>query len=70
MDNDLEKLKKYILNLPKNQYIYFFTDEKNKKTISSMTLIIEPKIIHNYGFVCVVEDVIVDSSYRGQHIGR
>ena len=64
---DRNTLEQFIFNLPSNHYIYILSNAK--ETISCMTLIIEPKIIHNFGFVCHIEDVIVRKSYHGKGIG-
>ena len=66
---DLDKVKQYIRNLPLNQHIYILSDDETNKTIGCLTLVIEEKIINNYGIVCHVEDVVVSSSYRGKGLG-
>jgi ribosomal protein S18 acetylase RimI-like enzyme len=38
--------------------------------IGSVTIFIETKIIHNFGKVAHVEDVIVDNTYRGKGLGK
>ena len=40
------------------------------KIIGSTTLLIEPKFIHNGGFVGHIEDVVVDKNFQGQKIGE
>ncbi|ANB50696.1 putative glucosamine 6-phosphate N-acetyltransferase [Powai lake megavirus] len=37
--------------------------------VGSITILIEPKIIHDLSFVAHIEDVIVDSNYRSYGIG-
>lgn len=38
--------------------------------IGSMTVIFEQKVIHNFGKVCHIEDVVVDKNTRGYGIGK
>lgn len=40
------------------------------KIIGTITLFIEYKIIHNMGSVCHIEDLVVDSTFRGYGIGK
>ncbi len=37
--------------------------------VGSITILIEPKIIHDLSYVAHIEDVIVDSNYRSYGIG-
>lgn len=48
--------------------IYVIEHEGN--IIGCGTLIIEPKFIHNCGFVGHIEDVVVDKKYRGNKNGH
>ena len=34
------------------------------------TLFIEPKFIHNFGFVGHIEDIVIDTQYRGFGLGK
>jgi glucosamine-phosphate N-acetyltransferase len=52
----------------KNHRVYVL--EQNNKIISCATLFIEPKFIHDCGFVGHVEDVVVDKLCRGQKLGK
>jgi len=56
-----------LLNNP-NHRIYVL--EQGKKIISCATLFVEPKFIHECGFVGHVEDVVVDKACRGQRLGK
>lgn len=67
INNNIEKLKDMIINLPKNHHIYIITDEN--ETLGSITLILEPKIIHNFGCVCHIEDVIVKKTHHSKGLG-
>lgn len=45
--------------------------ESNETKIIGMgTLLLEPKIIHNFGTVAHIEDIVVDKKYRGINIGK
>ena len=50
--------------------IYVYEDLEAQKIIASATLLIEQKFIHNGGKVGHLEDVVVDSNYRGFRIGQ
>jgi glucosamine-phosphate N-acetyltransferase len=52
-----------------NIYHSIYVLEQNNIIISTATLIIEPKFIHNNGFVAHIEDVVVHPKYRGQYLG-
>lgn len=54
----------------KNTKIYVVVDEETNKLMGCGTLIIEKKLIHNLGKVGHIEDVVVDSKYRGKNIGK
>ena len=42
----------------------------NTNIVGSVTIFIETKIIHNFGKVAHVEDVIVDNTCRGRGLGK
>ena len=43
--------------------------EMDNRIVATATLFLEPKFIHNLGYVGHIEDVVVDSAYRGAIIG-
>jgi glucosamine-phosphate N-acetyltransferase len=45
-------------------------NESSNKIIGIATLFIEPKLIHNFGFVGHIEDVVVDNNHRNKGIGK
>lgn len=53
-----------------NHLIYVIEDEKTNKIITSGTLLIEPKFIHQISNVGHIEDIIVDKNYRGYGLGK
>ena len=62
------KFKEYVNNLPKN--IHHIIVEKNKEVIGTGKIILETKIIHNFQLVGHIEDIVIDSKFRGQNIGK
>ena len=57
-------------NIMKNSNHRVYVLEQNKKIVSCATLLLEPKFIHDCGFVGHIEDVVVDKACRGQNLGR
>jgi len=41
-----------------------------RRVVGSVTIFIETKLIHNFGKVAHVEDVIIDNTYRGKGLGK
>ena len=60
--------RKTVSDLPSTTTIYVIMNDK--KIIGSGTLLIEQKIIHNYGKVGHIEDIIIDNNMRGQGLGK
>jgi len=42
----------------------------DEKVVGAATLLIEPKFIHNGGYVGHIEDVVVDKRFQGKKIGE
>ena len=59
---------KYIDTLSDNHQIYVL--EKNNVIVGSITIIIEPKLIHDFKNVCHIEDLIIDKNYRRQGLSK
>lgn len=59
---------KLFLKIITNQPIYVDIDEK-MKIRGVVTILIERKIIHNGGYVCHIEDLVVDHDSRGKNVG-
>ena len=49
---------------------YIFVIEENNTIIGSATCFIETKLIHNFGKVGHIEDVIVDKNIRNRGLGK
>lgn len=72
---DIEKIsyydfKMFIKNLNSNHLIKIIEDKNNNQIIGSITVLIENKIIHNFGKVAHIEDVVIDNRYRGLGLGK
>jgi len=66
----LEDFNNFINSLDLNHEIYVLDDIKNNKIVGSGTIIIENKIIHNFGKVAHIEDIVVDKDERGRGYGK
>lgn len=64
------KFNIFIDELPSNIHIFVIHDTKKDKVIGTGTVIIENKIIHNFGKVGHIEDIVVDNNYRGYGLGK
>lgn len=61
-----EEFKFFYENLNKNHLILVF--EKDNKIVSTGTLLIENKLIHNCGKVGHIEDIVTHKDYRKQKL--
>jgi glucosamine-phosphate N-acetyltransferase len=59
----------FINNLNNNHQIIVIEDLSNNTIIGTGTIIIEHKIIHDFGKVAHIEDIVIDSNYRGCGLG-
>lgn len=66
--NSKQDFINYLKNLPKNIQIFLLID--NDEIVASGTIIIEPKIIHNFGLVAHIEDIVVTNKYRKKGYGK
>ena len=62
-------LNRYNL-IKSNPFHKIYVIEYENKIISSGTLLIEPKFIHNKGNVAHIEDIVVHSEYRKLSLGK
>ena len=60
----------FLDELPSNHHIFVIYDNHKNKIVGSGTIIIENKIIHNFGKVGHIEDIVVDSNYRNYGLGK
>jgi len=69
---DIKKGKKIfkLIKKNKNHFIYAAFDKESKEIIGMITLLVEPKFIHDCGYLGHIEDVVVSKDYEGQGIGK
>jgi len=65
-----EKALEIFNNIQSNPNHIIIVAEINNKIVGSTTLLIEPKFIHQGGFVGHIEDVVVSKEFQGQKIGE
>ena len=53
-----------------NYYITVIEDNRTKTIIATSTLFTEMKLIHQCAMRGRLEDVVVNDSYRGRHLGK
>ncbi len=68
-DINKDKAEKIFENISSNSNHIVAIAELDEKIVASVTLLIEPKFIHNGGLVGHIEDVVVDKNFQGQKIG-
>ncbi len=68
-DINRDKAEKIFENIGSNSNHIVTIAELDEKIVASVTLLIEPKFIHNGGLVGHIEDVVVDKNFQGQKIG-
>ena len=51
-------------------YIIVIEDANTEKVVATATLVVEQKFIHNCAMRGRLEDVVVNSKYRGKHLGK
>ena len=64
----LDDFKNFIKNLKDNHFIYLIKYDNN--IVGMGTIFIENKIIHNFGSVGHIEDIVIDENFRGLGLGR
>jgi glucosamine-phosphate N-acetyltransferase len=63
----INNLNKYLIE---NGHHRIFAIYYKSDLVGAITVLIEPKIIHNFKNVCHIEDFVIDKKYRGIGIGR
>lgn len=66
----VEKFKKRVRLISGNPYHKIIVAKINNTIVGTTTILIEPKFIHDLSFVAHIEDVVVDTTYRGAGIGK
>ena len=69
-DMDKKKLLEIFKKIKSNPEHHIIVAEMNNKIIGTTTLLIEPKFIHQGGFVGHIEDVAVDKKFQGEKVGE
>ena len=71
LDLNEDNFKHYLLSIKSdgNKFIMIIEDtiNNNIEMVGTCTIIIEKKIIHNYGLVAHIEDFVIDKNYRGNN---
>lgn len=67
-DININQFKKFLDNLQSNHMIYVILYENNVAGMG--TILIENKIIHNFGKVGHIEDIVIDNKFRGLGLGK
>ena len=65
-----EDFNRFIERLNERHMIKVIRNRESKTIVGSITIFIEEKLIHNFGKVGHIEDVIVDKSARGYGLGK
>lgn len=77
LNNDIlmneRRFKDYLLILKRNsdKFIFVIEDEIDdiKYLVGTCCIMIEQKIIHNYGLVAHIEDLVIDKKFKGKKYG-
>lgn len=65
-----EKAKQIFKKINGNSNHVILVAISNNKAIGSITMLIEPKFIHDGGLVGHIEDVVVSKDYQGKDVGE
>lgn len=68
LETTFEEFSNWIEMLPSNHYIFVVL--VNDKVAGLATLLLEHKIIHTFGKVGHIEDVVISKEHRGKGIGK
>ena len=63
-----EEFENWFVELPKNHNIFIL--EIDNKIVGMGTLLIESKLIHRFGKVGHIEDIVISNQYRGKGYGK
>ena len=67
---DREKTTEFLDSLNNHHCIFVVEQESTKEIVASGTLLIEKKLIRNYGKVGHIEDIVVHEKMRGYGLGK
>lgn len=63
-----EEFDKFVDNLSENHIIKVI--KYNQQIIGTVTILKEKKLLHNFGIVAHIEDVVIDKNFRGLGLGK
>lgn len=66
---NFKQANSFFHNLDEHHHIIVVENSTNHLLVGTGTIFIEPKIIHNFGFVGHIEDIIVHPDYQGYGVG-
>ena len=67
--NEKQNLE-FIKQLDDNHQIYLMINCQNNKIVATGTILIENKLIRNYGKIAHIEDIAVDKTERNKGLGK
>jgi len=65
-----EDAKRFLDSLHSKHNVYIIQDINTSAIVGTGTILIEDKIIHNYGKVGHIEDIVIDYKYRQLGLGK
>lgn len=66
---DIYAFESFVTNICSPEHVIFVI-EHDGKIVATSTCLLETKLIHNFGKVCHIEDVVISTLYRGRGLGR
>lgn len=65
-----KKSTEFYNSLDDKHQVFVVEEVTNKRVIGTGTILIERKLIHNYGLVGHIEDIVIDGDYRQFGLGK
>jgi len=62
--------RRFVNHLSDNHQVWVLEDEEECVVVGSGTILIEPKVLHNFGSAAHIEDVVVAGTHQNQGLGR
>lgn len=67
---EYESFQKFVNSLTADHHLIVLVDINHNKVVGCGTVLLENKVIHNMGKVGHIEDIVTDSTFRGQGLGK
>jgi phosphoacetylglucosamine mutase len=67
---DEVQCKEFVEGLHKNHQIIIFQDCASRTIVATGTLLVETKLLHNFGKVGHIEDIVIHTDYRKHGLGK